>query len=50
MEDSITKVNHAKKIRFEKSEYYFIGLVAITFLCFWPTNFHGGHLVLCSQL
>jgi len=39
MEDSITKVNRAKKIRFEKSGYYFLGLVAIMFLGFWPTYF-----------
>jgi hypothetical protein len=39
MEDSITKVNRVKKIRFEKSGYYFIGLVAIMFLGFWPTYF-----------
>ena len=39
MEESITKVNRAKKIRFEKSGYYFIGLVAIMFLGFWPTYF-----------
>jgi len=39
MEDSITTINRAKKIRFEKSGYYFIGLVAIMFLGFWPTYF-----------
>jgi hypothetical protein len=39
MEESIPKVNPAKKIRFEKSGYYFIGLVAIMTLGFWPTYF-----------
>jgi len=39
MEDSNSKVNRVKKIRFEKSGFYFIGLVAIMFLGFWPTYF-----------
>ena len=39
MEESISKINRPKKIRFEKSGYYFIGLVAIMFLGFWPTYF-----------
>ena len=37
MEESISKVNHPKKIRFEKSGYYFIGLVVLVILGFWPT-------------
>ena len=39
MEDSFSEVNRVKKIRYEKSGYYFIGLVAIMFLGFWPTYF-----------
>ena len=35
--ESISKVNHPKKIRFEKSGYYFIGLVVLVILGFWPT-------------
>jgi len=39
MEKSISKINRPKKIRFEKSGYYFFGLVIIMFLGFWPTYF-----------
>lgn len=39
MEESITKVNRSRRFRFEKSGYYFIGLVVIMFLGFWPTYF-----------
>jgi len=39
MEEFISKINRPKKIRFEKSGYYFFGLVAIMFLGFWPTYF-----------
>lgn len=39
MKDSTSKIIQPKKIRFEKSGYYFIGLVAIMFLGFWPTYF-----------
>ena len=39
MEESITTVNRPKKLRFEKSGYYFLGLVVIMFLGFWPTYF-----------
>lgn len=36
---TINKVKSIPKIRFEKSGYYFIGLVAMVFLGFWPTYF-----------
>jgi len=39
MEESNSKINRPKKIRFEKSGYYFFGLVVIMFLGFWPTYF-----------
>ena len=39
MEESFTNVYRAKKIRFEKSGYYFIGLVVLVILGFWPTYF-----------
>ncbi len=39
MKESTTIVSRPKKIRFEKSGYYFIGLVAMVFLGFWPTYF-----------
>ncbi len=34
-----TTINRPKKIQFDKSGYYFIALVIITFLGFWPTYF-----------
>lgn len=37
MEESISAINRPKKIRFEKSGYYFIGLVVLVVLGFWPT-------------
>ena len=37
MLQSITTINRPKKIRFEKSGYYFIGLVVLVILGFWPT-------------
>lgn len=37
MENTIEKVNKVSKIRFEKSGYYFIGLVVLVILGFWPT-------------
>lgn len=39
MKESIIKNNHPPKIRFEKSGYYFIGLVVMVILGFWPSYF-----------
>ncbi|PKP35991.1 MAG: hypothetical protein CVT98_09720 [Bacteroidetes bacterium HGW-Bacteroidetes-15] len=39
MKESPAKINQPKKIRFEKSGYYFIGLVTATVLGFWPSYF-----------
>lgn len=39
MQESNQKVKRIAKIRFEKSGYYFIALVAFVLLGFWPTYF-----------
>lgn len=39
MNESNSKTTNPKKIRFEKSGYYFFGLVIFVILGFWPTYF-----------
>jgi len=39
MAETTSKIKKTKNIRFEKSGYFFIGLVLLVFLGFWPTYF-----------
>ena len=39
MSETTTKASRPKKIQYDKSGYYFIGLVTLSILGFWPSYF-----------